>query len=76
MSRYYEERRGLTTTFRSLLLFLPSFFGTSDEVLALVLRMVNLLLVMTPLQRPSVPDTVKHASEKSCVSDDLENRGG
>ena len=74
MFKHREDRQGLTTTLRSLLLFLPSLFGTSDEVLALVLRVVDLLLVMTFLQRPSVPNTVEHASEKSCVSNDLERR--
>ena len=69
--RRREDRRRLTTAFRGLLLFLPSFFCTSDEVLAFVLRVVNLLLVMAFLQRPPVPNTVEHASEKSCVSDDL-----
>lgn len=71
VSRYWEDRRGLTITFRDLLLLLPSFFSTSDEVLTFVLRMVNFLLVMGFLQRPSVPNTVEHSRKKSCVSDDL-----
>ena len=39
-----------------------------------MLCVVDLLLVMSFLQRPSVPNTVKHASKKSRVSDDLEGR--
>ena len=36
-----------------------------------MLRVVKLLLVMSFLQCPSVPNTVEHAGEKSRVSDDL-----
>lgn len=43
----YRDKRKLTATFRSLLSLLPSFFGTNDEVLALMPCMVNLLLVMS-----------------------------
>ena len=66
----------LTATFRSLLSFLPSFFGTSDEVLTFMLCMVDLLLVMSFLQRPPVPDAVEYAGKKCCVSDDLKGRLG
>jgi hypothetical protein len=41
-----------------------------------MLCMVNLLLVMSFLQRPSVPDTVEYAGKKSCISDDLGERLG
>ena len=36
-----------------------------------MLRVVKLLLVMSFLQRPSVPNAVEHAGEKGRVSDDL-----
>ena len=71
MFRPRWDEPGLTTNFGSLLLLLPSLFGTSDEVLTLVLCVVNLLLVVGFLQRPSVQNTVEYASEKSRVSDDL-----
>ena len=71
-----EDEARLTTTFGGLLLFLPNFFGACDEILALVLCMVNFLLVMGFLQRPSVPNAVEHATKKSSISDDLNGRSG
>ena len=77
MFKSWEDRLVLTTTFRrSLLLLLPSFFCTNDEVLTFVLCVVDLLLVMSFLQCPSVPDTVENAGEESRISDDLKGRSG
>ena len=76
MLGYHKDEPGLTATFGSPLLLLPSLFGTNDKVFALVFRVVNLLLVMGFLQCPSMPDTVKHAGEKSCISNNLKERLG
>lgn len=73
---YFKDEPRLTATFGSPLLLLPSLFGTNDKVFALVFRVVNLLLVMSFLQCPSMPDTVKHAGEKSCISNNLKERLG